>query len=190
MKRISQRDIAKKLGVNVSTVSRALNGLKGVSESLKQKIEALAKDEGYSPNPFAASLRYDTTRTIGVVVPDIAFNHFTHIIKRIESEAQKAGYLCIITDSNDDYENEKECLEHLVDMHVDGIAICLSQETTDYSHLQYVRQQHIPSCSSTGLLIRISPQWSSMMPIPPVRPLTISLTGERAALPSWAARIR
>ena len=77
-------------------------------------------------------------------MPDIAFNHFTHIIKRIESEAQKAGYLCIITDSNDDYENEKECLEHLVDMHVDGIAICLSQETTDYSHLQYVRQQHIP----------------------------------------------
>ena len=167
MKRISQRDIAKKLGVNVSTVSRALNGLKGVSESLKQKIEALAKDEGYSPNPFAASLRYDTTRTIGIVVPDIAFNHFTHIIKRIESEAQKVGYLCIITDSNDDYENEKECLEH----RPSGVRIS-------------------PSCSSTGPPIQISPQLSSMMPIPLVRPLTISLTGERVALPFWVARIR
>lgn len=144
MKRISQRDIAKKLGVNVSTVSRALNGLKGVSDDLKQKIENLAKEQGYSPNPFAASLRYDTTRTIGVVVPDIAFNHFSQIIKRIEGEAKKAGYMCIITDSNDNYENEKECLKHLVNMHVEGIIICLSQETTDYHHLQQVKDHHIP----------------------------------------------
>ncbi len=144
MKRISQRDIARQLGINVSTVSRALRGLNGVSPELKKKIEQMAEEGGYRPNPFATSLRYDTTRTIGVVVPDIAFNHFTHIIKRIESEAKKAGYMCIISDSNDSYECEKECLEHLVAMHVEGIAICLAQETTDYSHLQFVKDHHIP----------------------------------------------
>ncbi len=90
MKRISQHDIAKKLGVNVSTVSRALNGQKGVSEVLRQKILSLANEQGYSPNPFATSLRYDTTRTIGVVVPDVSFSHFAHIVKRIEAEARKA----------------------------------------------------------------------------------------------------
>lgn len=139
MKRISQHDIAKKLGVNVSTVSRALNGQKGVSEVLRQKILSLANEQGYSPNPFATSLRYDTTRTIGVVVPDVSFSHFAHIVKRIEAEARKAGYMCIITDTNDSYDNEKECVQHLVNMHVDGIIICLSQETTDYTHLHMAK---------------------------------------------------
>ena len=105
MKRISQRDIAKILGVNVSTVSRALQGLKGVSPELRQKIERLAEERGYRPNPFAVSLRFDMTHTIGVVVPDVSFNHYAHIVKYIEAEARKAGYMCIITDSNDQFEN-------------------------------------------------------------------------------------
>lgn len=144
MKRISQRDIAKMLGINVSTVSRALKGQEGVSPELRQKIERYAKEQGYRPNPFAVSLRYDTTHTIGVVVPDVSFNHFAHIAKRFEAEAKKAGYMCIITDSDDKYENEVECVEHLMNMHVDGIVVCLSQETTDYSHLLRVKEHNIP----------------------------------------------
>ena len=93
MKRISQRDIARTLGINVSTVSRALRGLEGVSPELKEQIEQLAEAGGYRPNPFAVSLRYGTTRTIGIVVPDIAFNQNAHIVKIIEGEARKAGYM-------------------------------------------------------------------------------------------------
>ena len=48
------------LGVNVSTVSRALKGLPGVSTELKKKIEQVARNRGYRPNPFAMSLRYNT----------------------------------------------------------------------------------------------------------------------------------
>ena len=73
-KRISQRDIARSLGVNASTVSRALKGLDGVSPALREKILNLAEEHGYRPNPFAMSLRYDTTKTIGIVVPDVSFN--------------------------------------------------------------------------------------------------------------------
>lgn len=144
MKRISQREIANLLGVNVSTVSRALRGLEGVSSELRQQILALAKDKGYRPNPFAVSLRYDTTRTIGIVVPDISFNHFAHIVKRIEAEARKEGYMCIITDSDDKYETEKICLELLINMHVEGVIICPSQETTDFAHIQRLRKIHVP----------------------------------------------
>ena len=144
MKRISQREIANLLGVNVSTVSRALRGLEGVSSELRQQILALAKDKGYRPNPFAVSLRYDTTRTIGVVVPDISFNHFAHIVKRIEDEARKEGYMCIITDSDDKYETEKSCLELLINMHVEGVIICPSQETTDFAHIQRLRKINVP----------------------------------------------
>ena len=144
MKRISQREIANLLGVNVSTVSRALRGLEGVSQELRQKILSLAKEHGYRPNPFAVSLRYDTTRTMGIVVPDVSFNHYAQIVKRIEAEARKVGYMCIITDSDDKYENEKNCIDLLVNMHVEGIIICLAQETTDFSHIQHLRRIHMP----------------------------------------------
>ena len=145
MKRISQRDIARKLSINVSTVSRALRGLDGVSAELKRQIERLAEEGGYRPNPFAVSLRYDTTHTIGIIVPDVAFSHNAHIVKSIEAEARKAGYMSIITDSNDQSENEKDCVELLVNMHVEGIIICLSQDTIDFSHLERLKQAHIPA---------------------------------------------
>lgn len=144
MKRISQRDIARKLGINVSTVSRALRGLDGVSPELREKIEKLAKVEGYSPNPFALSLRYDRTRTIGVVVPDVAFSHYAHIVKQIEAEARENGYMCIITDSNDRYNNERRCLELLLNMHVEGVIACLSQETRDFAHLRKLKEAKVP----------------------------------------------
>ena len=71
----------------MSTVSRALKGLKGVSPSLQRQILDLANEQGYRPNPFAMSLRYDTTHTIGIVVPDVSFSYYAHILKTIVSEA-------------------------------------------------------------------------------------------------------
>ena len=94
MKRISQRDIAKILGVNVSTISRALRGLEGVGADLREKIERLAEDHGYRPNPFAASLRYDTTKTIGIVVPDISFNHYAISLNVLRARLRRWG-ICV-----------------------------------------------------------------------------------------------
>ena len=143
-KRVSQRDIAKILGINVSTVSRALKGQGGVSSALRQRIEQLAHEQRYRPNPFAVSLRFDTTRTIGIVVPDVSFSPYAHFVKRVEAEARKAGLLCIIMDSDDSFAGEVECVEHLESMHVEGIILSLSQETTDFSHLERLMRNHIP----------------------------------------------
>jgi len=144
-KNISQRDIAKILDVNVSTVSRALKGLPGVSPVLRQEIVRLAENKGYRPNPFAVSLRYDTTHTIGVIVPDLSFSHFAHMVKSIEAEARKAGYMCVITDSGETIEGEVACVELLEDLHVEGIIMGLSQETSDFSHLKRLKEKHIPT---------------------------------------------
>ena len=145
-KSISQRDIARLLGINVSTVSRALKGIAGVGPDLKRKIEELAEKHGYRPNPFAMSLRYNTTHTIGIVVPDMSFSHYAHIVKWIESEARRKGYMSIITDSGDKSNDERECIENLINLHVDGIALCLSQEShgTGADHLKVLKEHHIP----------------------------------------------
>ena len=132
------------LGINVSTVSRALRGLEGVSPELRQQIESFAVENGYRPNPFAVSLRFDTTRTIGIVVPDVSFSHYAHIVKRIEAEARNNGYMCIITDSDDKPETESYCLELLENMHVEGIIICPTQNTTDFSHLLRLKKANMP----------------------------------------------
>jgi LacI family transcriptional regulator len=144
-KNISQRDIAQMLDVNVSTVSRALKGLPGVSSELRQEIMRLAEKNGYRPNPFAMSLRYDTTHTIGVIVPDLSFSHFAHIVKTIELEAKKAGYMCIITDSGETFNGEVACVELLENLRVEGIIMGLSQETSDFSHLKRLKEMHVPT---------------------------------------------
>ena len=122
-KNISQRDIAKILDVNVSTVSWALKGLPGVSSELRQEILRLAEMKGYRPNPFAMSLRYATTHTIRIVVPDMSFSHYAHIVKWIVAEARKKGYMCVLTDSGDKYDNEVECIEHLLNMRLQATLI-------------------------------------------------------------------
>lgn len=143
-KRISQRDIAQALGVNVSSVSRALKGIDGVSPALRDQIVRYAQEHGYRPNPFAMSLRYDSTQTIGIVVPDMSFSYYAHIVKVIEAEARKAGYMSVITDSGDRYAGEVECVEQLERMHVAGIILCPSQETVGMAHLEHLCEQRLP----------------------------------------------
>ena len=143
-RRISQRDIAKMLGINVSTVSRALAGGEGVSEELRLRIKEIATANNYRPNPFAMSLRYDTPKIIGIIVPDLANLQYLQVVRSIEREAKENGYLCIITSSNDNMADEQATIQRLANMHVEGIIACLSQETSNYSHLEELRRQNIP----------------------------------------------
>ena len=144
MKHISQEDIAKKLGIAVSTVSRALTDKPGVSEALREKIKAMARENNYRPNPFARSLRFDTPHIIGVIVPDIATYFYSNILKSIERTAQQNGYFSILMTSNEHLDEEKHAINNLMSLHVEGIIICLSQETKDCSHLKELVERHVP----------------------------------------------
>ena len=144
MKKYSQRDIAKALGVNVSTVSRALRGLDGVSPDLRKRIAHFAMERGYHPQVLSGIDGDGKAHIIGIVIPDVSFSHYAHIVKHIESEARSMGYMCIVADTDDCYENEVVCMETLTAMRVDGIILCLSQRTTDHSHLQRVKDRGIP----------------------------------------------
>ena len=144
MKRISQRDIARQLGVNVSTVSRALRGLDGVSPELKQQIEKLAEESGYRPNPFAQSLRKEAPRVIGVVVPNLVTHYYSAVLDGIEDEARKAGYSVISANTHEDSELEVKAIDNFINLHVEGIIACLAQDTRDYSHFEEIYNMQIP----------------------------------------------
>ena len=132
-KHISLKDLAQALGVSVPTVSRALKDSPEISQDLRAKVKRLAKEMNYRPNPFAMSLRKNTPRIIGVIVPDLVTHFFSSILSGIEDTAVANGYFVIITTSHESYEHEKRNIENLVNMRVEGIIACVSQETTDYS---------------------------------------------------------
>ena len=143
-KHTSLKDIAQALGVSVPTVSRALKDSPDISRALCKKTKRMAQEMNYRPNPFALSLRKNAPRIIGVVVPDIVTHFFASILNGIENMAVKNGYFVIITTSHESYEHEKRNVENLVNMRVEGIIACLSQETTDYTHFAELKDINMP----------------------------------------------
>lgn len=140
----SLKDLAQALGVSIPTVSRALKDSPEISRELCEKVKKLAKEMNYRPNPFAMSLRKNTPRIIGVIVPDLVTHFFASILSGIEDMAVANGYFVIITTSHESYEHEKMNIENLVNMRVEGIIACLSQETTDYSHFMTLKDINLP----------------------------------------------
>ena len=143
-KHTSLKDLAQALGVSIPTVSRALKDSPEISRELCAKAKKLAKEMNYRPNPFAMSLRKNAPRTIGVIVPDIVTHFFSSIVKGIEEAAVANGYFVIITTSSENSEHEKRNVENLVNMRVEGIIACLSQDTTDYSHFLALKDINMP----------------------------------------------
>jgi len=143
-KPVSLKDLAIELGVSVSTVSRALKNSPEISPGMKEKIKLLAKKRNYRPNPFAMSLLKNTPRIIGIIVPDIVTHYYSSIISGINDIARKNGYSTIITSSYEQYNLEKQCLEDLINIRVEGIIACLSQETIEYSHFEALYEQNVP----------------------------------------------
>ena len=143
-RRISLKDIANELGVSISTVSRGLRDHPDISDDMIAKIKALAGLRHYSPNPMAMGLLKQRTRMIGVIVPDLVTHFFSSVISGIEEVAKEHGYFVIISSSYESYQKEKENIENLMKARVEGFIICLSQETTDYSHFEQIIESEIP----------------------------------------------
>ena len=142
--RISLKDIAKELGVSISTVSRGLRDHPDISDEMIIRIKELAGLRNYSPNPMAMGLLKQRTKMIGVIVPDLVTHFFSSVISGIEEVAKEKGYFVIISPSNESYLKEKENIGNLMKARVEGFIVCLSQETRDYGHFEEVIDAEIP----------------------------------------------
>ena len=94
MPKIDLKYLAKELNLAVSTVSRALRDEWDISVETRKRVQELAKKLDYTPNPYAGSLRRQSSQTIAVVIPEIANNFFTLAINGIESVAREKDWVC------------------------------------------------------------------------------------------------
>lgn len=142
--RTSLKDLAQTLGVSIATVSRALRNSHEVGDEMKKRVQQLAKEMNYRPNPFAQSLRKEAPHILGVVLPNLVTHYYAGILDGIEDYARKYNYTVISANSHEDETLEKRAIENFINLHVEGIMACLAQNTTDYSHFQEVHDMGIP----------------------------------------------
>ncbi len=117
----SLKDIALALGVNISTVSRALNDSKEISETTKQVIREKARELHYMPNLAAQTLTGKSTRSIGLIIPEVKSDYYAQITNFVEAEIRRRGYTLIIGITDFNFDLEVDCLNTLSSRRVDGI---------------------------------------------------------------------
>lgn len=138
------KEIAQRLNVSVSTVSRALNDHPRIGFKTKKAVKELAKDLNYEPNPKAIFFKQKKSYVIGVILPLIAEDFFSKSISGIEDVAMQHGYTILFGQSHDSLEKEKIVIKAMTKQRIDGLLISLSKETNKYDHLKELEKYNIP----------------------------------------------
>lgn len=141
---VTIKDIAKALGLSTSTVSRALRDSYEISPETKKRVIEYAEKINYHPNPIALSLKERRSRSIGVIVSEIANSFFSQAIDGIESIAYKNGYNVIISQSRESAEREQGNLNYLTSRSIDGIIVSVSAELKDISGFRELHERGMP----------------------------------------------
>lgn len=143
-KKVTIYDLAERLGVSASTVSRALSNNPAISPEMKLAVQKLAKELNFTPNHIASALKTGKLKTIGIIVPQINRTYFVEAIAGVERELYKAGYDLIIASSGNLYEREKKIVASFCQGKVIGVIAAVAAQTTDYSHYQNLVDIGIP----------------------------------------------
>ncbi|MCB0729857.1 MAG: LacI family DNA-binding transcriptional regulator [Ignavibacteriae bacterium] len=138
-KKVTLKDIAQKIGVDTSTVSKALRKSPDISSTMQEKVKSIADKLGYRPNLLAKSLINKRSNILGVIIPDLRISFFSEATRGIYEEATKNGFESILLVHDENPKNEKQKLEFLSDINVDGILLNSVDENTNldlYKRLQ------------------------------------------------------
>lgn len=120
---ITLQELAKKLGVSPSTISRVANNKSFVKPETRKKILKAIDEYNYTPNQIARSLKVKVTKTVAVVVPDISEDFFSYVIKGIDEVLSQNGYTIILCDTGENSEKEDLYLNMLMQKQIDGIIL-------------------------------------------------------------------
>jgi len=117
------KDIARHAGVAVMTVSKALRDAPDVSAATKARIKVLAQQMGYVPNSFAQSLRSQTSRIFGLVIPSVTNPVFARLVYAVEERAHELGYDILLAHTHNLPEREEQSIQRLLSRRVNGLFI-------------------------------------------------------------------
>jgi LacI family transcriptional regulator len=143
MRKITRKDVAKKAGVSTAVVSYVINkGPRPTSKESHDKVVAAIAELGYRANNVARSLTSNTSRIIGLLIPDIANEFFSEVAQGVEETAFARGYRVIFCNTHEDRERLAEYIDALISQMVDGVIMI----TTPYSEYQLslLEQYEIP----------------------------------------------
>lgn len=148
MKRPSQADVARLAGVSRATVSYVLNqqenGKVPISKETRQRVLEAAATLGYEPDARAQSLRSGTTRTIGLLIPDLQNPHFWQIINGVNQQARSSGYELLLSSSDLDREREENSLKALARRRVDGLILLVAFTSLSEEKLEELAARRLP----------------------------------------------
>ncbi|MEN8228479.1 MAG: LacI family DNA-binding transcriptional regulator [Bacteroidota bacterium] len=143
-KEITIYDIARKLNLSASTVSRALRDHPAIKQETTERIKTMAESMGYQQNPFASNLRMNRSNTIGVILPRFESTFMSAVVSGIEHVIRNKGYNLVVSQSTDSIKNEKDNIKALFNIRVEGLLISLSPETETLGHLDVLTSKNIP----------------------------------------------
>ncbi|TCP24970.1 LacI family transcriptional regulator [Scopulibacillus darangshiensis] len=130
----TMREVAKKAGVSVATVSRVLNSNGYVNDETRKKVLETMDALKYKPNNVARSLFKKQTKTIGLIVPDITNPFFPQLARAVEDVTNEKGYTIILGNSDEKPEKEQRYLDILEQKYVDGII--MATNTLPIEHIK------------------------------------------------------
>lgn len=138
------KEIAKRLNISISTVSRALHDHASIGLRTKMRVKQLAKELNYEPNQTAIFFQQGKTFTLGVILPELSEAFFSTAISGIEDTAYKSNYTVLLGQSHDNQEREKQIVETMKNHRVDGLIVSISKNTTNYDHFEALKKYNIP----------------------------------------------
>lgn len=135
--KVTLKQLAKELGVSVSTVSKALSNSEEISTQTKLKIKEFATLKKYKPNTIAKNLKNQSSKTIGVIIPNILNPFFAKVFSGIEKRALDRGYNIITGISNESFEKEKQVMELLNNGSIDGFIVSVAEESQTQNKIEH-----------------------------------------------------
>ena len=140
----TMKEIARRLNISISTVSRALHDHPSIGLRTKMWVKELAKELNYEPNQTAIFFQQGKTFTLGVILPNLAEGFFSEAISGIEDCANKNNYTVLMGQSHDSVDKEVVLIETMKNHRVDGVLISIAKNTTHYEHIESLKRYNIP----------------------------------------------